>query len=123
MALILVADDDLDIRELVAFRLRRDGHEVITVEDGVEALTSASDRSPDLIILDMMMPGLSGVDTARAVRDDPALADVRIIMLTARAHETDVVNGYHAGVDDYVAKPFSPRELSLRVSSLLARKR
>jgi DNA-binding response OmpR family regulator len=122
MSVIVVADDDADIRDLVAYRLGRDGHEVTVVEDGIAALEHLQSAPADLVILDVMMPGMSGIDTARAIRADTRLADVPIILLTARTQEADVAQGYAAGVDDYVAKPFSPRELSFRVSAVLARR-
>jgi DNA-binding response OmpR family regulator len=122
MSVIVVADDDTDIRELVVYRLERDGHDVRSFPDGLAALEGLAERPADLAILDVMMPGLSGFDTARAIRADDALAATRIILLTARTQEADLEQGYAAGVDDYVAKPFSPRELSLRVNAVLARR-
>lgn len=122
MGVIVVVDDDTDIRELVVYRLERDGHDVRAFPDGMTALEALAERAADLAIVDVMMPGLSGFDMARAIRQDPALSDTRIIMLTARTQEADLAQGYAAGVDDYVAKPFSPRELSLRVNAVLARR-
>lgn len=121
MASILIAEDDRDIRELVAFRLRRDGHEVSLAEDGLQAVDLVHALEPDLVILDVMMPGLNGLEVARAIRESPDQSDVPIIMLTARTLEGDIAQGFSAGADDYVAKPFSPLELSLRVSAVLAR--
>lgn len=122
MSVILVADDDTDIRDLVAYRLERDGHDVTTVADGLAALDHLASAEVDLVILDVMMPGMSGIDAARAIRADPRLAATPIILLTARTQEADIAQGYAVGVDDYVAKPFSPRELSLRVGAVLARR-
>jgi DNA-binding response OmpR family regulator len=122
MSDIVVVDDDTDIRELVVYRLERDGHDVRAFPDGVAALEGLSEQPADLAILDVMMPGLSGFDLARTIRQDPTLVNTRIIMLTARTQEADVAQGYAAGVDDYVAKPFSPRELSLRVNAVLSRR-
>jgi two-component system response regulator MtrA len=122
MSIIVVADDDADIRELVVYRLERDGHDVTAVGDGIAAVEELRQQPADLAILDVMMPGMSGIDATRAIRQDPSLADVRIILLTARTREADLEIGYLAGADDYVAKPFSPRELSLRVSAVLARR-
>jgi two-component system response regulator MtrA len=122
MAVILVADDDADIREVVVYRLERDGHDVLAVSDGIAVLESLASRPADLVILDVMMPGLSGIDTAHAIRKGGGRHDVPIILLTARTQESDIQQGYAAGVDDYVAKPFSPRELSLRVTALLSRR-
>jgi DNA-binding response OmpR family regulator len=118
---VLVADDDRDIRDLVAFKLGQAGYEVETAEDGVRALAQARSTPPSLVVLDVMMPGLSGMDVARQLRADPRTAAVPIIMLTAKAQETDVECGFAVGVDDYVIKPFSPRELLSRVRALLAR--
>lgn len=118
---VLVADDDRDIRDLVAFKLGQAGYEVETVEDGVRALAQARSTPPSLVVLDVMMPGLSGMDVARQLRADPQTASVPIIMLTAKAQEADVESGFAVGVDDYVIKPFSPRELLSRVRALLAR--
>lgn len=119
MARIVIADDDADIRELVVFKLRHAGHEVHPVADGASAVEACLADRPDLLILDVMMPGMSGLDAARAVRANPEMADVPIIMLTARAQETDVEQGFEAGADDYVVKPFSPRELAARVAAVL----
>lgn len=118
---LLVADDDRDIRELVAFKLEQAGFVVETAEDGLSALTAALARPHDLVVLDVMMPGLSGLDVTRQLRADERTATVPIILLTARAQEADVEGGFAAGVDDYVVKPFSPRELLSRVHAVLAR--
>lgn len=122
MSAIVVVDDDTDIRELVVYRLQRDGHDVRAFPDGVAALAWLAEQPADLAILDVMMPGLSGFDVARTIRKDDSLRNTRIIMLTARTQEADLAQGYAAGIDDYVAKPFSPRELSLRVNAVLSRR-
>ncbi len=121
MARIVIADDDADIRELVVFKLRHDGHEVIPVGDGAAAVEACSSQDPDLVILDVMMPGMSGLDAARALRQDASMDGLPIIMLTARAQESDIEQGFEAGADDYVVKPFSPRELASRVGAVLSR--
>jgi DNA-binding response OmpR family regulator len=121
MARIVIADDDADIRELVVFKLRHGGHDVIPVADGGAAVEACASQRPDLVILDVMMPGMSGLDAARALREDESLAGLPIIMLTARAQESDIEQGFEAGADDYVVKPFSPRELASRVEAVLAR--
>ncbi|MEO5710026.1 MAG: response regulator [Nocardioidaceae bacterium] len=123
MARIVVADDDADIRDLVGFKLRQAGHDVETVEDGAAAVAAAQAVRPDLLILDVMMPGMGGLDATRALRLDPELARVPVILLTARAQESDIEQGFGAGADDYVVKPFSPRELASRVAAVLARSR
>jgi len=123
VTVVLVADDDADIRDLVTFKLEQAGFEVIAVEDGQAALDQARDRRPMLAVLDVSMPGLSGIDVCRMLRADRATADMLIIMLTARVQEQDVEGGFSAGADDYVTKPFSPRELVSRIQSLLSRAR
>ena len=118
---LLVADDDRDIRELVTFKLEQAGYDVVCAQDGVEALDAARADRFDLAILDVMMPGLSGLDVTRQLRSEPGTSGVPIILLTARAQESDVESGFAAGVDDYVVKPFSPRELLSRVQAVLTR--
>ena len=120
--LVLVADDEEDIRALVAFRLRRAGYDVITAADGAEALTLATSRLPDLIVLDMMMPKATGLEVTRSLREQDSTKDIPVILLTARAQEADVASGFAAGADDYVKKPFSPMDLQLRVQALLERR-
>ena len=119
--LVLVADDEEDIRSLVAFRLRRAGYEVITAADGEEALLLATTRLPDLVVLDMMMPKATGLEVTRSMREHEATKDIPVILLTARAQEGDVIRGFEAGADDYVKKPFSPQDLQARVQALLER--
>ena len=121
MARILVADDDVDIRELVEFKLSTLGHDVVAVADGAAAIEACRVERPDLAVLDVMMPGVSGLDAIRAIRADAALADLPVILLTARAQESDVETGFDSGADDYITKPFSPRELASRVQALLSR--
>jgi DNA-binding response OmpR family regulator len=123
VTVVLVADDDADIRDLVAFKLEQAGFEVLAVEDGQAALDQARSHRPTLAVLDVSMPGLSGIDVCRMLRADSATADMLIIMLTARVQEQDVEGGFSAGADDYVTKPFSPRELVSRIQSLLSRAR
>jgi len=121
VARILVADDDVDIRELVEFKLSTMGHDIVAVGDGAAAVEACRAQKPDLAVLDVMMPGVSGLDAIREIRADPALADLPIILLTARAQESDVETGFGSGADDYITKPFSPRELASRVQALLSR--
>ena len=123
MTAILIADDDADIRDLVAFKLEQAGFDVTAVDNGLSALAAANEAPPDLVVLDVMMPGLSGIDVCRALRGDPRTAGLPVILLTARAQEGDVEVGFGAGADDYVVKPFSPRELVSRVEAVLARMR
>jgi len=117
--LVLIADDDEDIRELVAFRLARSGYEVVAASDGEEALSLAAKSTPDLVVLDVSMPEIGGLEVMRALRAAPATAKTPILLLTSRAQDADVENGLAAGADDYVVKPFSPEDLAHRVASLL----
>jgi DNA-binding response OmpR family regulator len=119
MATVLVAEDDADIRELVAYKLLQAGHKVVTVADGLSALAAARETVPDVAVVDVSMPGLSGVQVCTALRKDAATARIPVILLSARAHPDDSESGLRAGAVDYVTKPFSPRELVRRVESLL----
>jgi DNA-binding response OmpR family regulator len=123
VARILVADDDVDIRELVEFKLSTLGHEIVAVADGAAAVEVCRAQRPDLAVLDVMMPGVSGLEAIRVIRADPGLADLPVILLTARAQDSDVETGFDSGADDYITKPFSPRELAARVEALLERSR
>ena len=118
MARILVVDDDHTVREVVVSYLRAGGHTVTDVEDGEQALKAMREDPADLVVLDLMLPGIDGLEVCRRLRED---RDVPIIMLTALGGETDRVVGLERGADDYVTKPFSPRELVLRVDSVLRR--
>jgi DNA-binding response OmpR family regulator len=120
--LILVADDEADIRSLVRYRLDRAGYEVVLAADGDEALALAIERPPDLAILDVMMPKLTGIEVTEKLRARPETRDIPIILLTARVQETDVERGFEAGADDYIKKPFSPQELRSRVQAILGRR-
>ena len=122
-ARILVADNDEDILTLVSFRLERQGYEVLVARDGAEALERARAELPDLCVLDVMMPKLTGYEVTRELRADPRTADVPVILLTARVQEADVRSGYDAGADDYVRKPFAPQELRDRVAAALEKRR
>jgi len=119
---ILVVDDEPDAVELVEFNLRGAGFDVITAGNGDEALKKARTFAPDLILLDLMLPEVDGLEVCKILRRDPATSAVPIIMLTAKAAELDRVLGLELGADDYVTKPFSPRELVLRVKNLLRRR-
>jgi len=120
--LVLVADDDEDILGLVAFRLEQSGYEVAAAKDGEEALRLARELSPALVVLDVMMPRLDGYEVTRRLRDDEATRRIPVILLTARAQEADVARGFESGADDYLRKPFSPRELAARVQAVLGRR-
>jgi len=118
---ILVVDDEKDIRELVGFHLTQDGYTVRQAETGEEALRDVAAERPALVILDVMLPGIDGLEVCRRLRADSATAAVPVIMLTARAGEVDRVLGLEIGADDYVVKPFSPRELLARAHAVLRR--
>ena len=120
--LILIADNDPDILELVAFRLESAGYEILRATDGEEALQLASERVPDLLVLDVMMPKLTGYEVTRRIRAKEATNDIPVILLTARVQDADVEQGFEAGADDYLKKPFSPQELRARVQAILGRR-
>lgn len=121
MTLVLVVDDDADIRELVSLKLQRAGFDVATAGDGDAGLQAARDAVPDLVLLDVMMPKRSGIEVCQALREDAITRRTPVILLTAKAQEADVERGFAAGADDYIVKPFSPRELLSRVQAVLAR--
>ena len=118
---IVVADDDQDILDLVVFKLTQAGYEPVAVSDGLAALAAIEADRPRLAILDVMMPGMSGIDVLRKVRENEATKDLDVILLTAKARDADVDSGFATGASDYVIKPFSPRELMHRVNAVLAR--
>ena len=118
---ILVVDDEPDITALVAYHLAKAGHRVSTAANGPDALKAAREERPDLVILDVMLPGVSGYDVLAELRRREETREVGVIMLTARREEADRIRGLSLGADDYLAKPFSPAELTLRVSALLRR--
>ena len=120
MPTVLVVEDDPAILDAVSYNLEVDGHEVVRASDGIAGLEAARARHPDLVVLDVMLPRMSGLDVARILRDEQT---VPILMLTARTGEADRVQGLDIGADDYVTKPFSMRELRARVASLLRRDR
>lgn len=122
-ARILVVEDERDIAALVAYHLTREGYRVRTVGGGPEALEAVAHDRPDLIILDIMLPGHSGYDVLVELRDSAGASDIPVVVLTARRDEPDRVKGLELGADDYVTKPFSPQELVLRVSAVLRRVR
>lgn len=122
MAKVLVVDDEPDAVELVSFNLKAAGYEVVTADDGNEAIKRARQHTPDLVLLDVMLPEVDGLEVCKLLRRDPVTSGVPIIMLTAKAAEIDRVLGLELGADDYMTKPFSPRELVLRVKNLLKRR-
>lgn len=116
---ILIADDELDVLTLLETRLAASGFEVLKAMDGVAALGRARDDAPALAVLDVMMPGMTGLEVCRVLKADPKTSRLPIILLSARSEEVDRVLGFEFGADDYVLKPFSPRELALRIQALL----
>ena len=120
---VLVVDDEPEAVELVEFNLKQAGYTVVTAADGTEALTKARSALPSLIVLDLMLPEIDGLEVCKMLRRDPSTSAVPIIMLTAKAAEIDRILGLELGADDYLTKPFSPRELVLRVKKLLHRDR
>ncbi len=119
---ILVVDDEQDILELIRYNLSREGYQLDTVTTGEEALKIARDRHPDLIILDLMLPGIDGLDVCRLLKGETRTAHIPIIMLTAKGEDSDVVTGLELGAEDYMTKPFSPKVLIARVRNILRRK-
>jgi two-component system, OmpR family, phosphate regulon response regulator PhoB len=122
MGRVLVVEDEPAIAELIALNLRHQGFEVATAEDGISAQALIDQVLPDLVLLDLMLPGQSGIQLARRWRADPRTREVPIIMLTARAAESDKIAGLDAGADDYLTKPFSPAELQARIRAVLRRR-
>ena len=118
---ILIAEDSSTVRRLVAGRLTADGHQVIEAADGAEAVALARQELPDLLVLDKVMPKYDGFEVVRELNDDEWTRVIPIVMLTERADEADVLDGLDLGVEEYMPKPFSPRELSARVQRVLAR--
>ena len=120
---LLLVEDDRALADLLTWHFDREGYEIVRTADGDEALLLADERAPDLVILDWMIEGVSGIEVCRRLRRRPGTAHVPIIMLTARSEESDRIRGLHTGADDYVTKPFSPRELIARVRAVLRRVR
>lgn len=118
---ILVVEDDEDIRELVSYNLLKEGYQVAGVASGEDALAAVESKPPDLIILDLMLPGLDGLSVCRKLKSDPMTESLPIIMLTAKGEESDVVHGLNMGADDYISKPFSPKVLLARIQAVLRR--
>ncbi len=118
---ILVVDDEPDITALVAYHLAKAGYRVSTASSGADALRAASEQRPDVVVLDLMLPGLSGLDVLQTLRHQDDTRDVGVILLTARREEADRVRGLSLGADDYLTKPFSPSELTLRVAAIIRR--
>jgi len=121
-ATILVVEDEPAIQELIAYNLKQAGHQPMRADNAEQALNLVSNALPDLVLLDWMLPGMSGIDLARRLRNDKRTRTVPIIMLTARSEEQDKLHGLDTGADDYITKPFSPRELNARIKAVLRRR-
>jgi DNA-binding response OmpR family regulator len=121
MAKILIADDERDIRELIGFTLRFASHEVITAKDGEEALRMAEQEKPDLVLLDVRMPKMTGYETCRQLKMDPELKNIPVVFISAKGQESEIQAGLNAGAVEYVLKPFAPNDLAARVNEILAR--
>lgn len=119
---ILVVDDEPDIVEIIQYNLEKSGFDVVVAADGPAALEKARDETPDLIVLDLMLPGLEGTDVCRILKQDERTRSIPILMLTAKSEEIDRIIGLELGADDYVVKPFSPREIALRIRNILRRR-
>ena len=119
---VLIVEDEEDIRELVSYHLLKEGYQVASVASGEEALSVAEKQLPDLILLDVMLPGMDGLTVCQRLRASPKTADVAIMMLTAKSEEADIIRGLNLGATDYVTKPFSPKVLLARVRAALRRK-
>jgi DNA-binding response OmpR family regulator len=121
MAKILIAEDEPDIRELVAFMLRFAGYEVLAAANGEEAVQCATREVPDLILMDVRMPRMTGYDACRLMKANPNLRDVPVVFLSAKGQESEIQSGLDAGAEEYLLKPFSPDELTNRVRSILSK--
>ena len=118
---VLVVEDEEDIRELVSYNLLKEGYQVAGVASGEDALAAVESKPPDLILLDIMLPGLDGLKVCRKLKENPEFESIPIVMLTAKGEEADIVAGLNMGADDYVTKPFSPKVLLARVQAVLRR--
>jgi len=119
---VLIVDDEPDILELLRFNLSREGYRVSSAASGEEALSMAQSEIPDLIVLDLMLPGIDGLDVTKFLKNDSGTSDIPIVMLTAKGEEADILTGLELGADDYITKPFSTRVLIARVKAVLRRK-
>nr|MBC8333726.1 response regulator [Candidatus Desulfolinea nitratireducens] len=121
MAKIVIAEDERDIRDLIAFTLRFAGHEVVTAANGEEAVEMAIQENPDLIMLDVRMPRMTGYDACRAIKANPAFVNTPVVFLSAKGQESEIESGLDAGAEEYFLKPFAPAELTKRVLEILAK--
>jgi len=121
MARILIAEDEPDIRELVAFTLRFAGHEVVATANGEEAVHQAGQMIPDIILMDVRMPRMTGYDACRIMKADPILKDIPVVFLSAKGQDSEIQTGMAVGAEDYLLKPFAPDQLTERVKAILAK--
>ena len=121
MAKILLAEDDKQIGDMISFKLSNSGHQIVRAQDGEQTVKLVATERPDLILLDTMMPGLSGFEVLRRLKSDSTVRSIPVIMVTAKGHERDVLTGLRGGAVDYIVKPFSLKELSARVELALRR--
>ena len=121
MAKILIAEDERDIRDLVAFTLRFAGHEVVAAANGEEAVQLTPKENPDLILMDVRMPRMTGYDACRIIKADPKLKDIPIVFLSAKGQESEIQTGLEVGAEEYLLKPFAPDQLTERVKAILAK--
>jgi len=122
MARILIVEDEKDLQDVLAYNLRQAGHTPVLAADGHEALAAVEGQVPDLVLLDLMLPDMSGTDVCRTLKNDPNTRDIPVVMVTAKGEEIDRVVGFELGADDYVVKPYSVRELILRLNAILRRR-
>lgn len=118
---VLVVDDEPDILELISYNLKREGYSVTAVATGEAAIEALRRLRPDLVVLDLMLPGVNGLEVCRRIKTDPKLSGIPVVMLTARSEDTDIIEGLETGADDYITKPFNPKVLMARVRSALRR--
>ncbi|MFZ5855876.1 MAG: response regulator transcription factor [Chloroflexota bacterium] len=121
MAKILIAEDERDIRDLVAFTLRFAGHEVVAASNGEEAVQLAPKENPDLILMDVRMPRMTGYDACRIIKAEPKLKDIPVVFLSAKGQESEIQTGLEVGAEEYLLKPFAPDQLTERVKAILAK--
>jgi CheY-like chemotaxis protein len=121
MAKILIAEDERDIRDLVAFTLRFAGHEVVAASNGEEAVQLAPKENPDLILMDVRMPRMTGYDACRIIKAEPRLKDIPVVFLSAKGQESEIQTGLEVGAEEYLLKPFAPDQLTERVKAILAK--
>jgi CheY-like chemotaxis protein len=121
MAKILIAEDERDIRDLIGFTLRFAGHDVVAAQNGEEALQLASAENPDLVLMDVRMPVMTGFEACRLIKSDPSLKDIPVVFLSAKGQESEIQTGLQAGAVEYLLKPFAPDDLTVKIAEILAK--